>query len=810
MFRNYITVAIRNIKHQKAYALINIFGLSMSIATSILILLFVLFEKSYDRYHKNADRIYRVYTEGRMADTEFRGAYTAVPSAPAFYSEIPDVISFTRIDRWENVQIRDGNQTYLEDNFCWVDSGFFNIFSFPLIYGNSSQVLTEPRSMVISQSAAERYYGNENPVGHTLKIASDSADYTITGVMQDIPLNSHFHCDFVVDFQTNHRAGDENWTSNNLYTYLLTGNGTRQPDLEAKIDVVTRKYVGAEIAQFIGQSLEEWESAGNYYHIRVQPLEDVHMSSDIPDSMEPPSDKKYIYIFTLVALFIICIACMNYINLATARSAGRAREVGIRKVAGSGRRMLVWQFLAESFVMVIIGMLIAVLAVELLLPVFNRITLLELSLDYFGKWYTLPLLILFAILVGLLAGSYPAFFLSSFKPVCVLGGKLAAGARSGILRSLLVILQFGISIFIILCTFVITRQLQYLLNKDLGFDSDQIVVLERFSEVGKDRVETFKQEIARIPGVLSSTSSTMVPGHITNYNGHGIEGRPVDQVFLLHVNYIDYDFPETYELEITSGRFLCNDFATDSSGIVINETAERNFNIQDPLTCSFIQPAPNPEDRVHLPVIGVMKDIHAEALQTEVKPYMMRARPANWSWIPYLSIRLEPGNYQSVLKHIENVWDEFTAGQPFQYFFLDDDFEQHYKQEKRTRVIFVIFAVFAILVACLGLLGLTSFSTEKRAREIGIRKAMGASSPLIVRLLAKEILLLVGIAALIAWPAAWYFSRNWLNDFAYRIDLTVVPFLVSTALAIFIALVATSFQSVRAALQNPADSLRNE
>lgn len=418
MFWNFIKIAFRNIWRQKGYAMINILGLAIGLATSILILLFVLFEKSYDRYHANADNIYRVYTEGRMADTEDKSAYTAVPSAPVFYDEIPEVINFTRIDLWENVLIRYGVRTYLEDNFFWADSGFFEIFSIPLIYGDPSQVLTEPGSMVISQSAALRYFGNEDPVGQVLELFTDSVDYTITGVMQDIPDNSHFHCDFVVDFQRHFRGpGDQYWISASIYTYLQVREGTRHGELEAKMDAITLKYVGLEIRQFLGASMEEWEGAGNYYRFRAQPLKDVHLATDIQDGMEPSSDKKYIYIFTLVALFIVSMACINFMNLATARSAGRAREVGMRKVAGSGRGMLVRQFLAESFVMVIIGMMITLLAVELFLPVFNQITRLNLSLDYFGNWYTVPGLIVFAILVGLMAGSYPAFFLASFKPV---------------------------------------------------------------------------------------------------------------------------------------------------------------------------------------------------------------------------------------------------------------------------------------------------------------------------------------------------------------------------------------------------------
>jgi putative ABC transport system permease protein len=587
-------------------------------------------------------------------------------------------------------------------------------------------------------------------------------------------------------------------------------NGTRQGELEAKMDAITREHIGPEISKYLGLTLDNWEGAGNYFRFRAQPLNDIHLNPAIQDDMEPSGDRKYVYIFTLVALFIVAMACINFMNLSTARSAARAREVGMRKLAGSGRGMLVRQFLAESFVMVLIAMLFALLATEMLLPVFNKITRLNLSPDYFGNWYTVPGLIVFSLLVGIMAGSYPAFFLASFSPISVIGGKFSSGIRSGKLRSLLVVLQFGISIFIILCTIVITKQLKYLLNKDLGFDSGQIVVVERFNEVGKRRVEAFKQEIAKIPGVISSATSTMVPGHPQDYNAHLIKGRPSDQNYLLYVNFIDYDFPETYGLKLVKGRFHSRDLASDSEGIVINETAVRNFNIEDPLGCIFIKPLSNGKEDARLPVIGVMKDIHIQSLQTEVMPYLMRIRPSSWGWIPNLSIRLETRNYKAVLDDVEKAWNNFTTGQPFRYFFLDDDFEQHYAQEKRTRIIFLIFSVFAIIVASLGLLGLTSYTTERRAREIGIRKALGSTSARIVRLLSREMLLLVGIATLIAWPAAWYFSRNWLNDFAYRIDLKGMPFLVSLVIAILIAVLTTSFQAVRAALRNPADSLRYE
>lgn len=810
MFRNFMKVALRNLWRQRGYALINIIGLAVGLSTSILILLYVFYEKSYDRFYEHPESIYRIYAEGKMGNTEFRQPFTSVACTPEYYDRIPEVVNYSRFDLWSKIPVRYGDVTYLENRFGWADSGFFEIFSIPLLSGDPSRVLVRPRSMVISQSTARKYFGDEDPVGKVIRVFTDPVDYTITGVMEDIPGNSHIQCDFVVDYQSSFRAKEAEWTSCNTHAYVQVMEGTTREALQAKMTPITREHVDPELRQMLGISLEDWEEAGNYFRFLPQPLKDIHLNADIQDEMQPASDKKYIYIFSLVALFIVSMACINFMNLSTARSAGRAREVGIRKVAGSGRGLLVRQFLAESFVMVLIAMVVALAATELVLPVFNKITRLDLSLDYFGNWYTIPGLIAFALLVGVLAGSYPAFFLASFRPVSVISGKLTAGAGSGRLRNLLVVVQFGISIFIILCTIVITNQLNFLLNKDLGFDSDQIVILDRFSEVGSNRAETFKQEIAKIPGIVSSASSSMIPGHPADYNGHMIKGRPTDQTFLLYVNYVDHDFPATYGLQILKGRFFDRDLASDSTGIVVNETTVRKFNIEDPLTCIFLKPGQNRDEAIELPVIGVMQDIHIQPLRTEVMPFMLQIRPPDWGWIPYLNIRLETQNYREILGGVEKVWDEFTGGQPFRYFFLDDDFEKNYQQEQRTRTIFLIFSVIAILVACLGLLGLTAFATGRRFREIGIRKALGAGPVSIVRLVTRETLVLTVVAALIAWPVAWYFSRNWLNDFAYRIDLTWVPFVVSLIAVVLISLFTISFQAVRAALQNPADSLRYE
>ncbi len=810
MFTSFIKVAIRNIMRQKAYALINVFGLAVGIACSILITLFIIHERSFDRFHEQADRIVRVWVNGQLADSKISSAYTAIPTGPAFLEEVPEVVNYCRIEPWENVLIRQGERTFLEDGFYWADSGFFEIFSFPLVSGDPSKALTEPHSMVISEKMANKYFGQEDPMGQVLELFNDTVEYRITGVMKDIPANSHLSCDFVVDFRSLWRANNTQWTSNNVFTYLLLEDEIPPAVLNEKFDPIMRKYVGVEIRQFLGISFEDWEASGNYYRIQAQPLSDIHFNTDIEHAMKASSDRKYIYIFSLIALFIILIACINFMNLSTARSAGRAREVGLRKVVGSSKGQLVRQFLAESFLMVVLALLLAMLIVELALPLFQKHTQVNLAVDYFGNWYTIPVLLGFALVVGLMAGSYPAFFLASFRPVAVMAGKLEAGARRSGLRSILVVFQFSISIFIILGTIVISRQLNFLLNKELGFYKDQLVVMERFGTVGRERVETFKQEISKIPGVISSASSTMVPGRVTNYNGHMMEGRPQDQTYLLEVNYADYDFPETYGLSIVEGRFLNRDFASDSINIVINQSSVRKFGINEPLKTTFLQPGDEDRAITRLPVVGVIKDFHNASLHTEIRPYMMRIRPPGWNWIPFLTVRLEPLNMQGTLKQIENVWKEFTNDQPFEYFFLDDDFASKYDQEKRTRIIFLVFSVLAILVASLGLLGLTAFTTEQRTKEIGIRKAMGADALNVVRLISRETLILIGISTLVAWPVAYYFFRHWLIDFPYRIELGIAPFLLSFAFALLISLVTISFQTVVAALKNPADALRYE
>ena len=810
MLKNFFKVAIRNIIRQKVYALINIGGLAVGIACSILITAFIMYELSYDKLHEKGDRIMRLYLKGKIGDQELLSAWTAVPTAAAFIDEFPEVIDATRAELWDNILVRYGDKIFLEDKFLWADSSFFNIFSFRLIQGGVTSVLNEPRTVVLSDEMAKKYFGEDDPVDKILKIFSDTTHYRITGVFQKIPGNSHIDFDFVASYTSLDKANRTEWTSNNVCTYILLSEDAKREDLELKMPEVIRKYVGPEIQQYVGVTFEEWEAAGNSYGLALQSLSDIHLNTEIEHPFKPSNDKRYIYIFSVIAIFLIVIACINFMNLATARSAGRSREVGMRKVVGSDKNLLIRQFLLESFILTFLALLIGILIVEILLPHFNNLINLDLHVDYIGRWYIIPGLIMLGFIVGLLAGSYPAFFLASFKPVAVLTGKLEAGAKSGVLRSILVVIQFAISVFIILGTIAIYQQLNFMLNRDLGFNKDQVMVVQRFGEVGRDHVEAFKQEISRISGVMASTSSTSIPGYPNNFNAHFIEGRSIEQTYLLQVNYCDFDFANTYELKFRTGRFLSREIASDSTAAVINHTAVRDFTLEDPLSNRFVRPGETPEERIYQQVVGVVEDFHFESLHSVIRPYIFVLRPAEWDWIPYLSIRFDPANVNKVIREVENIWEEYTNHQPFEYFFIDDDFAERYAEEQRTRIIFVIFSILAVLIASLGLLGLAAFTAEQRTKEIGIRKVMGASVLRIIALISRETLILLGIATIIAWLLGWYFTQSWLNEFAYRIDLTIIPFLLSFIIAIIIAMITVSYQAFSAAMKNPAESLRYE
>ena len=808
MLRNYIKLALRHMWKHKSYVLLNTLGLAVGIASFILIGLFVVHELSYEKFHENKDRIYRLILDAKIGEQEVLGAFTPSPMAGAFIEEIPEITDAVRMDNWGETVIRYEDRTYIEDHFALADSSFFNIFSLSFVSGNPQTALNAPHTVVLTESAARKYFGDEDPIGKLLLVGTDTTHYAVTGICTNLPENSHFDFNMLGSFLTHWRAQEETWLSNSFATYVLLTDGSLPDQVEEKIIPVLEKHIGPEIQQFMGITIEEFHEFEGRYGILLQSLTDIHLNPDIDQQFKTPNDKKYVYIFSLVAIAILIIAVINYMNLSTARSASRAHEVGMRKVVGSEKKALVWQFLTESIVLTFLALIIALLFVELLTPYYNNLVQLQLKLSYLDQWYIIPLLIALSILVGIASGAYPAFFLASFKPVTVLTGKMGSGVKSGILRSTLVVFQLSISIMIIVATIVIFRQIYYMLNKDLGFNKEQLMVLEQV-HVLEDKIPVFKKEIENLPGVIACSHSTAVPGHMNNVNGYLIEGQTTDDMVIITTTWTDHDQLKTYELELVQGRFFSDEFTSDSNACVINETAVKNFQLEDPLVKRFIQPTPRSDERIFHNVVGVVKDFHYASLHDNIYPYIFLNAGNRMNW-GYFSIRIGPENMRQTISQVEKTWKDFTNNYPIQFFFLDEDFNNQYGEDKRTGSLSLIFGILAIFIASLGLYGLTSFTVEQRTREIGIRKAHGANIGRVVYLMLREITLLIGIATIIAWILAYFYLNNWLENYHYRISLNPADFIIALVIVLLISWFTISFWTTKAARTNPAEALRYE
>jgi putative ABC transport system permease protein len=810
MFGNFFKIAFRNIIRHRSYVFINVLGLSIGIACSIIIVLFILQELSYDKFNDKYKRIYRVYLSGKIGAQEMEAAWTAPPTAAAFVNEIPEIVEAVRMDEWGETVVKFEDKSFLEKHLMLADSSFFNIFSIPLLQGDPSTALAKSHTVVLTRETAQKYFGNEDPVGKMIKLNTDTTLFTITGIIDNVPVNAHFEFDLLASFRTHYSANDEFWLSNNVYTYVLLKEGASPEEVEAKMQTVLIKYIGPQLEQALGISLDEFAAAGNRYGLYLQPLEDIHLNPHIQHGLKPSNDKKYIYIFALIAFFIILLAAINYMNLSTARSANRSREVGLRKVVGSTKRLLVQQFLLESVVLTLISLMIAVIIVEYTLPLINNYAQLQLSINYFGKWYIIPLLILLAVTIGVLSGLYPSVFMAAFRPVQILSGKLKQGMSSGMVRSILVVLQFFISILIIVCTIIIYRQIQYMLNKDLGFDKEHLLVIRRPDALGIDKIKVFRQEIEKYPGVISSTNSTSVPGYPNSNNGFLIEGRSSENTVLINVNWTDYDYFDTYKLKLDKGRYLSEEFATDTAAAVINESAVRVFELDNPLETRLMQPIRTADKWLYLKVVGVVKDFNFQTLHDSISPHVFLYKPPSWGWGGYITVRISPENIDQTVNNIEQTWDKFTANDPLQYFFLDDEFNNIYREERRTGKLSLGFAVLSVFIACLGLFGLTSFAAEQKTKEIGVRKVLGSSIFKIIMLFIREIVILIMISTALALPLAFFIMRGWLQNFYYRVSLSPFEFVASFLIAVIIALITVFYTVLMAASRNPVKSLQYE
>jgi putative ABC transport system permease protein len=810
MLRNYFKTALRNLWKNKGFSAINIVGLSIGLATCLLILIFVMDELSYDRFNAHADRIYRLDGEIKFGGNHFILAVAPAPAGPTLLRDYPEILKEVRFRGNGGRLMKKGSQNIKEESVIMVDSTLFDVFSLPLLAGDPHTALREARSVVLTEKMARKYFDRTDVVGKTLMI-NDSIPYKVTGVLKEIPAQSHFHFDFFLSLSESQEAkrSDDAWLSNNFNTYILLREGVDAKKFEAKMnkDILT-KYVAPLIHAAVNISIDDFFKAGNTVQFQLTPMTTIHLHSNKTAELDANGNIQYVYIFSAIATFILLIACVNFMNLSTARSANRAKEVGIRKVLGSLRGNLIAQFIMESVLISFIAMVLAVGLAYALLPVFNQLSAKQMSIGLFSRGWLAPAMLVLVLVVGFLAGSYPAFFLSAFRPILVLKGNVAAGFKTSWLRNSLVVFQFGISIFLIVGTAVIYRQLSFIHSRELGFNRDQVMVIHNPYVMG-DQARTFKDKLLNLPGVVGATMTGFLPTS-DNRNDDAIFLSPdldIKKSVSMQVWPIDEQYIPVLGMKMADGRNFSRDFLTDSNAVIVNESAVRLMQGVKPVGSKlYVLDDIKTKKTKEYHIVGVVKDFNFNSLRENVTPVALFLQRDNGQ----LALRVKTANIHHLAGLVENEWRKMAPSQPFAYSFMDEEFNNIYRGEERMGGISLSFSLLAIFIACLGLFGLTAYAAEQRTREIGIRKVLGASVAGIIRLLSRDFLRLVLVSAVIAFPLAWWAMHNWLQDFAYRITIGWEIFAVAAGISVGIALLTVSFQAVKAALANPVKSLRSE
>jgi putative ABC transport system permease protein len=790
--------AWRNIIRDKIFSLINIFGLAVGIAACLLIVLYINHEMSYDTFHKSSDRIYRLFIHGKVGNEEFKGLRTSNVTKEALVSEFSEVEYATRFVNFSSlVEYKD--KKIVDDGLIFADKDFLKVFSFPMIRGDSSKVLSEPNQVVLTEKAAKKYFGDKDPMGEMIRIAGEEL-YQVTGICKDVPENSHFSFEILLSYSTSAASEVDTWSRQNVYTYMLLDKHADPNKFEKQLDILVTKYAASDF-KASGNFLESLDPESDFYRFEIQPLEEIYLYSDLDYEIEPVGDINTIWFFSAIALFVLLIACINFMNLATARFSSRAKEVGVRKVVGSNKNQLIVQFLTESVFIVLTALIIGAALFEFSLPAFNNLTQKSLEVNYFSQWYIIPGLIGFSVLIGILAGSYPAFFLSSFKPVKILKGSYSKGAGGSQLRGVLVIVQFIITISLFVSTYIIFKQNHFMTNKDMGFDQERLLVLENTTNL-EDKINPFIEELRSYPQISNVTGSYVVPG--SGYPGYNMRkmNNPDEGHFSFSMNFVDKAYLQTLDMNIKEGRGFTGDFAADTGTVVINQTAVKRMSFENPLGKYLL----SGDDKVK--IVGVLEDYHFRSLHREVSPIAIAYYQG--PYYRYITIKVKAGKIKETVKLAKKKWGEYVSDYPFHYYFLDNSFDQLYRSEKRTARVLTIFSLLAIFIACLGLLGLSAFTAQKRIKEIGIRKVMGANVSQVLILLYKEVFILLIISTLIAWPLSYFLMNGWLDNFAFKIQPGIMPFVVSTIAALLVAGMVTSIQALKAALANPAYTLKDE
>lgn len=787
MFKNYFITAIRNFIRQRMYSLINIGGLAIGIAVCFLILLWVNDELSFDKFHENYSNIHRVVENQYYAGGEvFPVAVTPAPLSASLVKDYPEIINATRVAGWGNT-VTIGEEIFEEDGFWYVDSSFFDIFTIPFILGNPKDALKDPHSVVLTESVANKYFQDEDPLGKTI-MGIGKVNLKITGVIKDLPKNSHMSFDFLApfDFLKEWGVDMEEWGSNSFNTYVLLA------------DNVDYNLVSEKIKDKIKENNE-----GSVTELFLQPLERIHLydKGKFTADYAIQGDIQYVKIFSIIALFILIIACINFMNLATAKSTKRAREVGLRKVVGARRSQLIKQFFSESFILVFIALFISIVLVEFTLPFFNELSGKEMNFQIFSVEVLIGIGT-FLVFTSLLSGSYPALFMSSFLPIKVLKGEIISGVKGATFRRLLVLFQFSISIFLIVGTIAINKQLDFIHKKNLGYNKENLVYFA-IQGIEKDKKDVFRNELLRNSNIIDACYTQQTPVYMGNSSsGWNWEGKESDDVVLMHHNSVDHDFANTFDINMKHGRFFSREYPTDTSkGIVINETAAKVMGFEDPIGKHiYIY-----EDTVR--VIGVVENFHFKPVHTKIEPLILHSSPSSHN---IMFARVDGKNMNDALNYLENKFKEFAPASAFSYRVLDQQLVKVYKAEQQAKSVFTYFSILAIFIACLGLFGLASFASEQRTKEIGVRKAMGASAQQLTFLLSKDFTKYVLIANLIAWPAAYFLLDNWLKDFAYHINISIMFFIIAAVISFVIAVLTVSYHAIRSSLLSPIDSLRYE
>ncbi|MEO1052721.1 MAG: ABC transporter permease [Bacteroidota bacterium] len=815
MLRHHLKMTLRTLRKQFSFSLINILGLSVSLACFIVIALYVDYELSYDKFYKDHDRIFRINARWVSEGGESRYATSPARLAGVMQAEIPEVEAITRVFTWSDFTMRpdnDMNKVFRETNVWLADETFFKVLDYGLLAGDPETALKEPVSVVLPKSTAIRYFGQQafdenNIVGRNLLGGKDAGTpWKITGIMEDQPENSHFQYDFLISTNTmKELADDENWTWNFVHTYVkfnTTPDEQLLKDTHNKLDEI----VVLHAIPWMGYTEEQYKESNTKMEYLLQPITDIHLRSNYNREMQPNGDINYIYTFVTVAILILVLACVNFMNLATAQSANRAKEVGVRKVLGSGKAILIKRFLSESVVYSLVSLIVALGIVEFFLILVGD----WLGHDFQGAVFQnarLAFMVLgVAIVIGFLAGLYPAFYLTAFRPSEVLKGKLRSGVRSSGLRNVLVVFQFTISVALIISTVVINQQVDYIQSSNLGFDKENVLIIQNDREI-EDRRQDFKDALNQLPGVINASFSSGTPGEKGfMMRGFSLENSNEDQGIRWY--QIDDQYLNTMNIQMAEGRAFSREIASDTAGILLNEAAVRRMGLTDPIGKYIIRNLGAP-DEAKLQIIGVIKDFNFESFKNKIKPLALEYMHG-FVFKDYVSVRLAPGNHAQQVAEIRDLWHKFEPGVPMSYSFLDENFDALFASEMKLRSVFGVLTGLAIFIACLGLFGLAAYTAEQRKKEIGIRKVLGASVAIIIATLGRNFALMTGLGFVIATPLAWYAMREWLSSFEYKIDVELWVFPVAGLVTFAITLVTILYQSTKAALVNPVESLKEE